>query len=117
MTPNKQMVQRYMAAFSRLDHEQVLSCLTDDVEWVIPGHAHLRGKAAFDAEIENPAFEGAPEIALARLIEEGDTVVAEGSVTARRLGGEPLSLVFCDVFVMRDGKIRRLISYLVPVTP
>jgi hypothetical protein len=44
---------------------------------------------------------------------------AQGAATsplcARRRGGEPLSLLFCDVFVMRDAKIRQLISYLVPV--
>jgi ketosteroid isomerase-like protein len=116
MSRNKETVHRYMDAFARLDHERVLSCLTDDVEWIIPGHAHLEGKAAFDREIENPAFEGRPEIVVTRVIEEGDVVVAEGTVLAHRRGGEPLSLVFCDVFVMRDAKIRRLISYLVPVT-
>ncbi len=117
MTPNKQTIERYMAGFARLDHAQVLGCLTDDVEWIIPGHTQLRGKAAFDAEIENPAFEGAPEIAITRLVEEADVVVAEGTVRAHRRGGEPLSLLFCDVFVMRDAKIRQLISYLVPAAP
>ena len=112
---NKQTVERYMDAFGALDHESVLHCLTDDVEWVIPGHAQLRGKAAFDAEIENPAFEGRPEIAVTRLVEEGDVVVAEGSVRTRMRGGEAISLVFCDVFLMRGGKIRQLTSYLVRV--
>jgi ketosteroid isomerase-like protein len=65
------------------------------------GHArgfHLVRKAAFDGEIENR--------------EEDDVVVAEGSIRARRKNGGVLNAVFCDVFAMRDAKIRRLTTYL-----
>jgi ketosteroid isomerase-like protein len=113
MTRNKTTVELYMEAFGRSDHELVLSCLTDDVEWLIPGAFHLFGKEAFDKEIENDAFTGRPEIVVTRFTEEDDVVVAEGTVRAQRKGGEPLSLAFCDVFEMQDGKIRKLISYLV----
>ena len=44
MTQNQQTVQRYMDGFRTSDHALVLSCLTDDVEWVMPGAFHLRGK-------------------------------------------------------------------------
>ena len=49
------------------------------------------------------------------MTEESDVVVAEGEVRVQRRGGDFLNLVFCDVFVMRHGKIRQLISYLVPL--
>jgi ketosteroid isomerase-like protein len=117
MTRNKQTVERYMEGFRQSDHAEVLSCLTDDVEWVLPGGFHLVGKEAFDREIENPAFEGRPAITVTRLIEEGDVVVAEGSVKARRKDGGDLDVVFCDVFLMADGKIRHLTSYLVVLQP
>ncbi len=48
-------------------------------------------------------------------IEENDVVVAEGTVLARRTDGTTVSLVFCDVFDMRAGRIRRLVSYLMEV--
>lgn len=112
MTENKKTVDRYMDAFRRTDHEEILSCLTEDVEWLIPGAFHARGKEAFDKEIENDAFVGHPDIAVTRLTEEDDVVVAEGSVRAQRKDGALLNLAFCDVFEMRGGKIRRLISYL-----
>jgi len=112
MTENKKTVDRYMDAFRRTDHEQILSCLTDDVEWVIPGAFHARGKEAFDKEIENDAFVGHPAITVTRLTEEDDVVVAEGLVRAQRKDGAALHLAFCDVFEMQGGKIRRLISYL-----
>ena len=112
MTTNKQTVDRYMDGFRRSDHEQILSCLTEDIEWVLPGVFHVRGKEAFDGHIEDEGFVGSPVITIARLIEENDVVVAEGSVLARRKDGAVLRLVFCDVFEMQDGKVRRLVSYL-----
>jgi ketosteroid isomerase-like protein len=60
VTTNRQTIERYLDGFRRSDHGQILSCLTDDIEWVIPGAFHLSGKRAFDAEIENPAFAGSP---------------------------------------------------------
>ena len=115
MSENKKTVERYMDGFRASDHARILSCLTDDVEWILPGAFHLRGKEAFDAEIENEAFTGSPVITVDRLTEENDTVVAEGTVLARRRDGVQLTLAMCDVFEMRDSKIRRLISYLMEV--
>jgi ketosteroid isomerase-like protein len=115
MSLNKQTVRKYMDAFGVSDHAEILSCLTDDVEWVIPGAVHLAGKEAFDKEIENDAFVGRPTIAVTRMVEEDDVVVAEGSVRASKRDGGVLNAVFCDVFVMRDAKIRHLTSYLMEV--
>lgn len=112
---NKRTVDNYMDGFRRSDHQLILSCLTDDVEWIIPGAFHVKGKEAFDKEIENPAFVGRPAITVTRLTEQGDVVVAEGSVRATRSDGGSLNAVFCDVFEMRDTKIRRLISYLMEI--
>jgi ketosteroid isomerase-like protein len=112
MTANKRTVERYLDGFRRSDHQQILSCLTDDVEWVIPGAFHLVGKKAFDGEIENPAFVGSPTIETKRLVEEGEVVVAEGTVRASKADGGLLNAVFCDVFLMRAGLIRHLTSYL-----
>jgi ketosteroid isomerase-like protein len=112
MTGNKQTVDKYIDGFRRSDHEQILSCLADDIEWEIPGAFHLIGKDAFDKEIENEAFVGSPIISVARMTEENDVVVAEGSVRTQKKDGDVLSLRYCDVFVMQAGKIKRLTSYL-----
>ena|SRR5438132_8379491 len=106
-----------MEAFRGSDHEEILACLTDDIVWDVPGAFHLVGKVAFGREVENPAFKGRPAITVTRLIEENDVVVAEGKVRAQRSDGGVLDAVFCDVFEMRDGKIRRLVSYLNKVEP
>ena len=104
-----------MEAYARWDHAAVLACLTDDVEWVVPGAFHLVGRDAFDQEIEGRGTARPPEITLTRLVEEDDVVVAEGTVRNALEDGGVLSLVYCDVFLMRDGLIRHLTSYLMPV--
>ena len=112
MTINQQTIERYMDGFRRSDHDAVLGCLTNDVEWLIPGAFHIHGKEAFDREIENEAFVGSPDIRVTRTVEERDVVVAEGSVRSQRTDGGTLHAVFCDVFEMRGGLIRKLTSYL-----
>jgi len=113
---NKTTIDRYMDGFRRTDRAQILSCLTDDVEWVIPGMFHARGKDDFNAHIVDEGFTGQPVITVDRMVEDNDVVVAEGTVVATRTGGASLALAFCDVFEMSGGKIQKLISYLV-VTP
>lgn len=68
MTPNQRTIERYMEAFRQLDHADVLACLTEDVEWIIPGAFHQRGKVEFDREIENDAFVGRPDITVTRMV-------------------------------------------------
>jgi ketosteroid isomerase-like protein len=117
MSPNKQTVETYMRAFSRTGHAAILSCLTDTVEWIVPGGFHVTGKTAFDQQIENDAFVGSPTIEITRMTEENDVVVAEGTVRSARKVGAALTAVFCDVFEMDGAKIARLTSYLMEVKP
>jgi len=115
ITENKKTVEKYMNGFNKSDHKQILSCLTEDVEWILPGVFHLKGKDEFDKEIENPAFVGRPAIVVTRMIEENNIVIAEGTVRANKSDSEILNLVFCDVFEMKNSKIKKLISYLMEV--
>jgi hypothetical protein len=86
MTPNKRTVESYMDGFRKTDRPQILSCLTDDVEWVIPGAFHVRGKDDFAKHIVDEGFVGHPVITVSRLTEEDNVVVAEGAVRAPKAG-------------------------------
>jgi ketosteroid isomerase-like protein len=117
MSDNKRTVERYLDGFRRTDRDQILACLTNDVEWEIPGFFSSRGKSEFEKHIVDEGFTGSPLITLDRLIEETDVVVAEGSVRANRTDGTHLYLRFVDMFDMERGRIRRLVSYLMEVKP
>jgi len=114
LSKNKITVEKYMEGFNATDHAKILSCLTEDVIWELPGVYHHEGKDAFDKEIENEAFTGKPIIKISRLTEENNIVIAEGTVQAKKKDGAILNLVFCDVFEMKNGLIKKLTSYLMP---
>ena len=104
MTQNKRIVETYMEGFRTTDRPKILSCLTDDVEWVLPGAFHIRGKDAFNSHIVDDGFATRPEIVVNRLLEADDVVVAEGTVRTERTDGTVLNLVFCDVFEMQSAR-------------
>ena len=112
MSRNKKTVEKYMEGFNATDHAKILSCVTEDVEWELPGVYHHKGKKAFDKEIENEAFTGKPVINVTRMTEQDNVVIAEGTVLATKKDGTRLNLVFCDVFEMEGGLIKKLTSYL-----
>ena len=116
MSPRKDLVETYFEGFRHSDHERILACLTDDVVWDLPGYSHLEGKAAFDREIENEDFAGSPTLTVDRLIEEGDTVVAIGDGEGTHKSGESHRFAFCTVFTFAGERIRRVESYVVPLS-
>lgn len=115
MSARKAVVEQYFDGFRRSDHDQILALLTDDVVWDLPGYSHLRGKHAFNREIENGDFVGSPELTVDRLVEETDTVVAIGHGQALHKSGEHHGFAFCTVFTFAGELIGRVESYVVPI--
>jgi len=112
MTQNRRTVEAYIDGFRKTDRPRILSCLTDDVEWRVPGVFNVRGKDDFDKHIVDEGFVATAEITVTRWTEGDDVVVAEGFMRTQRKDGTFLNEAFCDVFEMQDGKIRRSIGYL-----
>ncbi len=115
LSRNKQVVERYLEGFRRSDHEQILSCLTDDIVWTVFGAFRLQGKEAYDAAIEGPGFVGSPELHVVRMVEEGDTVMAELTGSALREDGTTMRMAMGEVFVFRDGLICERRAFVVPL--
>lgn len=106
MSQNLKTVNAYLDGFRRNDHEQILSCLSDDIQWTVFGAFQLAGKVAYDKAIDGaPEFIDPPELEVVRMIEQGDVVMAELTGTAKRAAGGEMRMSMAEVFVMRDGKI------------
>jgi uncharacterized protein len=114
MTTQTALVDRYMEGFRRSDHAAILECLTDDIVWCVHGHRTTTGKAEFDSEIENPAFEGRPELTVDRTIETDGVVVATGTGIGYHREVGRFQFAFNDIFTFDDGLIARIDSYVVP---
>ena len=105
-------VERYLDGFRATNRVQILECLAEDVEWVLPGFFHTRGKPEFASQIVSEDFEPNPTITADSTIQVGDTIIVEGHVDTKRTDGKAVKLAFCDVFDLKDAKIVRLTSYL-----
>jgi ketosteroid isomerase-like protein len=116
MSANKQLVETYLDGFRANDHEKILSCLTDDIEWTVFGHFHLTGKEAYGGAIEGPGFVGPPRLEVVRMVEEGDVVMAELLGWAPQESAAPVRLSMAEVFVIRDGKIAERRAWVIPLT-
>ena len=116
MSPHIDTVNRYLDGFRKNDHAQILSCLTDDIEWTVFGAFHLKGKDAYDKAIDGaPEFIDPPELEVVRIVEQGSTVMAELTGVARRAGGGEMRMSMAEVFVMRDGKIAERRAWVIPL--
>jgi ketosteroid isomerase-like protein len=116
MSVNTDTVARYLDGFRRNDHERILSCLTEDIEWTVFGAFHLTGKRAYDQAIEGPGFTGPPRLEVVRMVEQDDVVMAELTGEATRDTGEVMRMSMAEVFVMRDGTIAERRAWVIELT-
>jgi ketosteroid isomerase-like protein len=113
--PALAVARRYFDVYASGDHDAIAACLADDVVWVIHGHTRVEGKAAYLVEVDRTGPDVRLEVTTDRYLRDGDDVVVLGRVAATSSDGEVVRLVFADVVHTRDGLIRQLDSYVVPV--
>ena len=77
-----------MEGYNTGDNAKILSCLAEDVIWEMAGFFNLKGKDQFDKEINNSTADGNPTITISQLVEEGNIVVAEGTVKGKPKKGD-----------------------------
>jgi len=109
LSPNKRVIATYLSR----DRAKSDSLMADDIEWVewvdgvTPAGAVCKGKAAV---IGNP---GDDELRneITRMTEEGNVVVVEGICHVTKKDGTSLKVRFCNIFELKDGKVRRQDSF------
>ena len=105
MADNAAIIREFVAAWSRLDADELTGYFTEDGIYhnmmlpPVQGHAALRPFiAGFLASWSSAQWE------LVNLVASDDLVVAE-RVDRAVAGGKPVALPCCGVFELRDGKI------------
>lgn len=104
-----------MDGFRSSDHDLISRCLTDDVVWYIYGHRTTNGKAEIDDEIENPEFDGSPDLDAQRVFEDGNVVVVTGEGRGRHRVHGPFRFACNSLFTFKGDRIERVDSYVVPL--
>lgn len=110
---NKEIVRKVNQGFEEGDTEKILSCLADDVHWIMPGGFDLVGKNEFRKEVNNENFTGRPRITIKNEIEEGDLVAVEGEVQSEKKDGGIFDAFFFDIYRLENGKIKEMRSYVI----
>ena len=101
-----------MACFSRQDWPGLLSLVTDDVErWEVGGPTPSRGKTEFDQGVRPGQDVVSLDGEIDRLLEEGNVVVADGTVRVSLKDGKAINVRFCDLFEFEGEKVKRLTAY------
>jgi len=110
VSPNKKLVETYLAA---ADKSKLGPLLADDVEWVEwgdgvpPSGVVTKGKESHvrnygGDKLRNEVY---------RLTEENNVVVAEGTAHVTKKDGSHLSVRYVNIFELVDGKIKRKSSF------
>lgn len=117
MSPNKQVVEKYLHSLSSGDRATLLSCLTEDaerIEWATgypTSGVPLRGKAAFNQSIDEPPGGWPLRIETIRMTEENNVVVVECVVRVPMKDGGLLTVRALDVFDLENGKVKRVQAF------
>lgn len=110
---NKAFVEKMDMAFSAGDTGFIISHMHNDVVWEMVGDSIFSGKKEVEKIIASMGEASLPEITQTRITAEANRVVAEGFVRATTKEGSPFEAAYCDCYVLEDGKIRKLRTYLV----
>ena len=106
MTDNEKIVSDFIAAWSRLDVEELVGFFAPDGVYhnmptqPVAGHAPLRAFiGAFVKDWTSTEWD------VLNLVSRGDVVIAE-RLDRTVVGVKPVNLPCCGVFEMQDGKIK-----------
>ena len=106
MQNNETIIREFLAAWSRLDVDELVSYFTDDGIYHNMPIAPVQGQDALKAFISNFLKDWTKtEWDVRVLISSGDTVVAE-RLDKTQLGERAVDLPCCGVFEMQNGKIK-----------
>lgn len=113
---NKEVVLRFIRAFSDGDVETAKTCLTPETTVMAKGFGKLSGPRTYDIIVATTgAFKQAIPTGLRpdfkTVTAEGDRVVVEWEGDAVLANGADYCNQYCMVFTLKDGKIRHVNEY------
>ena len=106
-------VERYLAALARQDWDALAACLSDDVERIGPYNDVYRGREPYVAFLATTLRSlSGYVLEVARVIDGGETVVAELSETVDTPSGRRRTDEVVVFDLARSGLIRHVAVYL-----
>ena len=110
---NKEIILKVNEGFCEGNTEKIIRYITDDVRCEVTGSAASVSAEAFRKKAGNEYFTGLPSIKVKAVFEKDDWVAVEGEVQCDKADGSMLDAFFFDVYLLENGKIRELRSYII----
>ena len=114
MISKKKVLLEANEAISKGDNEGFLIHCTENVEWVFEGDTIIRGKDSLRKWMsENYATP--PQFQVNRLIEDGEFLVAIGTISLNNKTGVVREYSYCDVWQFDGRKMAKLNAFVVEI--
>ncbi len=111
-TANIQTIHAVNRAFEAGRIEDFLACCTPDIRWTMIGLGTWIGADAIRAGMAG-CSDRLPRIAVDQVFADEADGTADGTVLIPRADGSFATLLYCDVYRFRDGKVAELKSYCI----
>jgi predicted SnoaL-like aldol condensation-catalyzing enzyme len=114
---NKKLVERIIRMFTSNNNGKYLNYLDNDITWNIVGMPAITGRSEFLRTVSSLELKNFSSSKIINIISEGEFVVVEsisGTIPEIRNSDTP---AYCDIYRIKDGKIRELTTYIVDTTP
>lgn len=106
MASNEEIIRNFIAAWSRLDVEELLDYFAEDGIYYNMPIAPISGRADLRPFISSFMKDWTrTEWEILNIVSVGNVVIAE-RMDRTEIGGKKVALPCCGVFVMEDGKIK-----------
>ena len=109
---NKAILEKANAAISKGDNEGFLSHCTEETLWNFVGDKMLKGKEAVRQWMRATYVEP-PRFKVENLIEEGNFVIAVGTISMKDEDGKIADYSYCDVWQFCNGKMDELKVFVI----
>jgi uncharacterized protein (TIGR02246 family) len=107
---HKHLLMAANDAIARGDADGFLEHCTDDTLWTFVGDRTLRGKGEVRQWMESTYIQP-PQNTVDRMIAEGDSLVAIGTITTTD-GSIEVTSQYCDVWTVREGKLAAVQAFV-----
>lgn len=110
---NKEVVKQFIENLF-VNNEKAYASLADNVRVNWPGYGldTIEGKQNLQSFLSKGGPDKVLHLTINNLVEEGDIVIGDGTITTERKGKIETSH-YADVYTMKNGKISQLRSYMV----
>jgi ketosteroid isomerase-like protein len=113
---HKDIVKKVDEAFTTNSLEDFYAHCTDDIEWTMAGEGTHKGIDNIRQMMQKATEDcGAsfPKIFVTKMIADGDSVASYGTMSMKNKDGNDDHFDYCDIYDFRDGKIAKLISFVI----